>query len=344
VAQMEQQRADVGGGLPGQWPSLYDRFGRRIDYIRVSITDRCDQRCIYCMPPGRQMAAQRDTWLSTDEIVRLVSAFAREGVRRVRLTGGEPLLRRDVVALAARIRAIAGIEDLSLTTNGTQLQRHAHALYAAGVSRLNISLDSLDCATHAHVAGRDSFDSVMAGIDAALDAGFAPIKLNMVVMAGVNDHEVEAMADFAMARGFVLRLIETMPIGPAAQAVRAVPLGAICARLAQRLDLVPDTREHGGGPAHYWRQRQGGGSIGFITPLSQHFCATCNRVRLTVEGVLHACLGQAHAFAFRPLLRAGASDAELACAIHQAIALKPQQHTFNDGPPRFVRLMSQTGG
>ncbi|MFT4172559.1 MAG: GTP 3',8-cyclase MoaA [Rhodocyclaceae bacterium] len=325
-------------------PQLCDRFGRRVDYIRVSVTDRCDHRCSYCMPAGAHAVARRDAWLSSDEIVRLLAAFAREGVRRVRLTGGEPLLRHDLPQLAARIRAIAHIEDLSLSTNGTQLTRHARALRRAGVDRLNISLDSLDRSAHARIAGRDSFDEVMAGIDAALAEGFAPIKLNMVVMAGVNAHEVNAMADFAMARGLVLRLIETMPIGPAAGGRLHVALDAISAELVARLDLVPDTDVLGGGPARYWRQRRGGGRLGFITPLSQHFCATCNRVRLAVDGVLHTCLGHAHSFPFRPLLRGGASDAALAHAIHQAIALKPRQHTFNEQPLTFVRLMSQTGG
>ncbi len=324
-------------------PSLFDQFGRRIEYVRLSVTDRCDLRCSYCMPEGFKGFEEPAHWLNFDEIERLIGAFARLGVNHVRLTGGEPLLRRDIARLAARIAALPGIDDLSLSTNATQLDRHAQALKAAGVTRLNVSLDSLQQARVEQINGRDVLARVMAGLDAAQDAGFAPIKLNMVALAGVNDDEIDEMVVFCMARGFVLRLIETMPMGHTGRNAEYLDLQPVKARLQRQFGLV-ETMQPGAGPARYLGTPDGRFNVGFITPISQHFCATCNRVRVAVDGTAYMCLGQEEKFEFHPLLRGGCSDAELEAAIRQAIDLKPARHEFREAPGKIVRFMSMTGG
>ena len=323
---------------------LHDRFGRTIEYLRLSVTDRCDLRCTYCIPTGFKGFEEPADWLSFDEIERLLGAFARLGTRRVRLTGGEPLLRRHVSELAGRISAIEGIDDLSMSTNATQLRRHAGALRAAGVSRINVSLDTLDRACMQAITGRDSHAQIMDGIMAGKEAGFEPIKINMVAMRGVNEGEIDRMAEFCIEHGFVLRLIEVMPMGATGRNTSYLDLQPVRARLQERYDLVPQAIELGGGPARYLATRDGRTSIGFITPMSQHFCATCNRVRLAVDGTLYLCLGQEQKFEFRPLLRGGASDAELEAAIRAAIELKPQKHEFTERPEKIIRFMAQTGG
>jgi cyclic pyranopterin phosphate synthase len=323
---------------------LRDRYGRTIEYLRLSVTDRCDLRCTYCMPTGFKGFEEPADWLTFDEIERLLRAFARLGTRRIRLTGGEPLLRRRVTDLASRIAAIDGVKDLSLSTNATQLRRHAAALRQAGVTRINVSLDTLDRACMRAITGRDSHAQVMDGIMAGKEAGFDPIKINMVAMRGVNDGEIERMAEFCIEHGFVLRLIEVMPMGATGRNTAYLDLQPVQERLTARFDLVPQALELGGGPARYLATRDGRSSIGFITPLSQHFCATCNRVRLSVDGTLYLCLGQEEKFEFRPLLRANASDTELEAAIRHAIELKPHKHDFTAQPEKIVRFMSQTGG
>jgi cyclic pyranopterin phosphate synthase len=322
---------------------LQDRFGRHIEYLRLSVTDRCDLRCTYCMPEGFHDFEEPEHWLTFDEIERLLSAFTRLGLRRVRLTGGEPLLRRDLPALAARIAALPGVEDLSLSTNATQLTKHAQALRHAGVSRLNVSLDSLRPERIAKIAGRDVLERIHAGLTAAQEAGFAPIKINMVAMRGVNDDEIDAMVEFCMTQGFVLRLIETMPVGDTGRNAEYLDLQPVKERLRARFGLMDGTLT-GGGPARYLQSPDGRFTVGFITPISQHFCATCNRVRLAVDGTLYLCLGQNDRFEFRPLLRAGASEKELAEAILHAMNLKPERHEFREQPGKILRFMSMTGG
>ncbi|MCB6184567.1 GTP 3',8-cyclase MoaA [Leeia sp. TBRC 13508] len=324
--------------------ALIDPHGRVLEYLRLSVTDRCDLRCSYCIPKGFKGFEEPKHWLTFDEIERLIGAFARLGLRRVRLTGGEPLLRKNVDQLAKRLSSLPGIEDLSLSTNGTQLSNVAGQLAAAGVNRINVSLDSLDKGCVETVAGRNVLEQVMDGLFAAKAAGIAPIKINMVVMKGVNDHEVDQMADFCLVNGFVLRFIEAMPMGETGQNTEFVSLQPIRERLVERLHLQPCHTELGGGPARYWQTADGNGQIGFITPLSQHFCATCNRVRLSVDGTLYLCLGQEFKYEFRPLLRSGATDAELEAAIIEAIALKPAKHDFVEQPKKILRFMSQTGG
>lgn len=324
-------------------PTLQDRFGRTIQYLRVSVTDRCDLRCAYCIPEHFKGFEEPDHWLTASEMERLVGVFARLGVSRFRLTGGEPLTRKDLPGLAGRLAALPGVEDLSLSTNATRLAVHARALKDAGVSRLNVSLDSLRPERMAAITGRDCLGDVLAGLMAAKDEGFAPIKLNMVAMAGVNDDEIDGMVAFCIEHGFVLRLIETMPMGETGRGAGFLDLQPVKARLRDRFGLV-DGVLPGGGPARYMKSPDGGFSIGFITPLSQHFCDTCNRVRLSVDGVLYLCLGQDESFDFKPLLRGGASDDDLASAIRAAIELKPQRHEFREAPEKVVRIMAKTGG
>ncbi len=323
---------------------LTDRFGRSIEYLRLSVTDRCDLRCTYCLPKGFKGFEEPQHWLTFDEIERLLAAFARLGTSRIRLTGGEPLLRRGLPELARRIGALPGIRDLSLSTNATRLDRYAPALKAAGISRINVSLDSLDRECMEKITGHDSLPKIMAGIMAGKAAGFLPIKINMVAMRGVNDDEIDDMAAFCIEQGFILRLIEAMPMGATGRDAAFLDLGPIQSRLKEKFNLRPHASELGGGPARYLTTADGSANIGFITPMSQHFCATCNRVRLAVDGTLYLCLGQEEKFEFRPLLRDGASDAELEAAIRSAIELKPQQHDFREQPGKIIRFMAQTGG
>lgn len=321
---------------------LTDRFGRAIEYMRLSVTDRCDLRCAYCIPEGFKGFEEPAHWLSFDEIERLLGLFASLGMKRVRLTGGEPLLRRHVSDLARRLSVLPGIDDLSLSTNATQLAQMAVELKAAGITRLNVSLDSLNADTVARINGRRVLHEVLAGLRAARDAGFAPIKINMVVMRD-NANEVDAMVDFCLEHGYVLRLIELMPMGDTARKMGYVDLQPIKRQLQQRFGLI-DTVLPGGGPARYLGTADGRFSVGFITPLSQHFCETCNRVRLTVDGQMHLCLGQEERMDFRALLRAGASDDDLAAALHQAMDLKPERHDFREQPEKLIRFMNMTGG
>ncbi|MDJ0833702.1 MAG: GTP 3',8-cyclase MoaA [Gammaproteobacteria bacterium] len=322
---------------------LIDPFGRKVEYIRLSVTDRCDLRCNYCMPKGFKGFEQPPNWLDFDEIERVLSAFARLGLARVRLTGGEPLLRKDLPKLAARIKSIPGIDDLSLSTNATQLSKHAVDLKQAGVDRINVSLDSLDHQRFAEITGRDSLQKVLDGLEQAHRIGFAPVKINMVMTPQTSEQELDDMVAYCMDNQFVLRLIEIMPMGDTGRNAGFVDLQPIKQRLQQRFDLI-DGVVPGAGPARYLKSKDGSFSIGFITPLSQHFCATCNRVRLAVDGTLYLCLGNEHKFEFRPLLRQGISDDELLEAVQHAITLKPERHEFRESPQRIVRFMSHTGG
>lgn len=326
-------------------PTLIDPFQRRIEYVRVSVTDRCDLRCAYCMPKGFDGFHEPDDWLTFSEIERVVGAFVRLGVQRIRLTGGEPLVRRDLPDLAARLAALPGLTDLSLSTNAVRLDKYAVALKTAGVRRVNVSLDSLNPERFAQITGGGKLHKVLRGLEAAREAGLAPVKINMVAMGGVNDDEIEAMVAFCAERDFTLRLIETMPMGDTGRNATGqyLNLQTVRERLTERFDLIPDLQP-GGGPARYYRVTGSKTTIGFITPISQHFCETCNRVRLAVDGTLYLCLGQDNSYELRPMLRAGASDAELEAAIRSAIGLKPERHEFREKPEKVIRFMSMTGG
>jgi cyclic pyranopterin phosphate synthase len=324
---------------------LTDSYQRRIEYVRLSVTDRCELRCTYCIPRGYRGFGDSDDWLSFDEIERVMRAFTELGVRRIRITGGEPLSRGRIPELAARLKALPGLEDLSLSTNATRLARLAGPLKEAGISRVNVSLDSLRADRFAEITGGGDLDRVLDGLMAARDTGLLPIKINMVALGGVNDDEFEDMVAFCLEHGFTLRFIELMPVGDTARAVAGsyLDLREVRRRLEAKFDLLPATMP-GGGPARYVQVAGTDLRIGFITPISQHFCATCNRVRLSADGTLYTCLGQEHAVPLRALLRGGASDDELRNVIQGAIRNKPERHEFTSQPGKIVRFMSATGG
>ena len=323
---------------------LTDKFGRTIEYLRLSVTDRCDLRCNYCMPEGFKDFETPDDWLSFDEIERVIRVFGELGTKRIRITGGEPLVRKNLAELASRLSSLPGIEDLSLSSNATRLQKQAAPLKQAGISRINVSLDTLRADRFKEITG-GKLEKVLKGLMAAKEAGFQPVKINMVIMRGVNDDEIEDMVQFCIEHDFTLRFIETMPMGDTGRnaSLQYIPLNEIHARLAKKYTLI-QTKMNGGGPARYVRIEGTELRIGFITPMSQHFCDTCNRVRLSVDGTLYLCLGQEASYPLRELLRAGITDEELKQHIQKAIDLKPEKHEFSDKPEKLVRFMSMTGG
>jgi cyclic pyranopterin phosphate synthase len=324
---------------------LVDPFGRRIDYLRLSVTDRCNLRCFYCLPKDFKDFEHSDSWLNFEELTRIVGAFSRLGVSKIRITGGEPLVRKDLPVLAQMINNLQGVTDLSLSTNAVLLGRQAQALKQAGVSRLNVSLDSLKPERFKEITRGGKLDKVIAGLMAAKAAGFSPIKINMVALKGVNDDEYEDMVDFCIEHGFILRFIETMPVGDTGRDATNdfEDLQLLKKRLQKKYNLAPSVNNEKG-PARYMEVIGKNSNIGFISPMSQHFCESCNRVRLTGEGKLLLCLGQVSAFDFRPLIKQGASDEELETAIKHAITLKPERHDFNENPEKVLRFMSVTGG
>jgi len=323
---------------------LKDGFGRKIEYLRLSVTDRCDFRCFYCIPKGYKDFTQPESWLTLDELERLARLFSELGVSKMRLTGGEPLIRQDLPEMVRRIGALPMLEDLSLSTNASRLAEHAAVLKEAGVGRINVSLDSLNPAVFHNITQGD-LNEVIKGLMVAKKVGLNPIKINMVVMKGLNDHEIGGMVDFCIEHDFTLRFIETMPIGAAGQtaADHFLDLREVKSDLEKRFELEPAVMK-GAGPASYVRVRGTNLRIGFITPMSQHFCDTCNRVRLSVDGTLYLCLGQHDTVELRPLLRSGATDDELKQALRDAIVLKPKKHEFQSQPENVVRIMSITGG
>lgn len=325
--------------------ALIDPYGRQIEYVRLSVTDKCNLRCFYCMPEDFRLFEDPDHWLRFDEIERVIAAFGSLGVSRVRFTGGEPLVRKGLPELVKNIAALQGIEDLSLSTNAILLPRYAQSLQASGISRINVSLDSLREDRFENITRGGKLQQVIDGLMAARSAGLSPIKINMVALKGVNDDEYVDMVDFCIEHGFTLRFIESMPVGDSGRDAydRYLDLNVIREQLAERYELVPGFMP-GGGPARYYRVGHTDLKIGFITPISQHFCETCNRVRLSVDGTLYLCLGQEHSVALRPMLRQGISDTELRDRIRQAIALKPERHEFTEKPEQVVRIMSMTGG
>lgn len=324
---------------------LTDRYGRTIEYVRISVTDRCDLRCAYCMPKGFKDYREPAGWLTFDEITRLTRILGQNGTRRIRLTGGEPLLRKNLPDLVHRIRHEAGIQDISLSTNAVRLPRFANDLKQAGLSRVNISLDSLHARKIEEICGRNVLDQIIAGIDAACEADLHPVKINMVLMPGVNDTEVDDMFRFCRDRGLMLRMIETMPMGDTARQTGTASLQPVLERLKLEHDLIPVIGELGGGPARYWQTQDARTTIGVITPISQHFCATCNRIRLAVDGTIYLCLGQEERIEMRDLLRAHPEDDEVIVqALQSGIELKPERHNFLETPEKIVRFMSQTGG
>ncbi len=323
---------------------LTDSFGRKIEYLRLSVTDRCDLRCFYCIPKGFKDFTEPEDRISLDDYVRLVRLFSELGVSKVRLTGGEPLVRADLPEMVQKIGALPMIDDLSLSTNATRLADHAKAMKEAGVSRINVSLDTLNPDVFREITQGD-LEPVLRGLQAAKEAGFRPIKINMVVMRDLNLHEVGDMVDYCLENGFTLRFIETMPVGEAGQQAkdRYVSLDEIKELLYQRFEMEP-AKMKGAGPATYLKIVGKRLKIGFITPMSQHFCETCNRVRLSSEGTLYLCLGQSDKLELRPLIQQGLSDDEIKTAIVEAVHNKPEKHEFDSNPSQVVRVMSMTGG
>ena len=327
--------------------ALQDGFGRTIDYLRMSVTDRCDFRCVYCM--AEQMTfLPRQQVLTLEELYRLAALFVGQGVRKIRLTGGEPLVRQGIVGLCRRIAALPGLRELVLTSNGSQLERLARPLAEAGVKRLNVSLDSLDPARFRAITRTGELARVLAGIEAARRAGFERIKLNTVVMRGRNADEVLDLVGFAVERGLDISFIEEMPLGEVGRSRDEAFCSSdeVQALIECRYALL-DSAEQSGGPARYVRLRDHGQTrIGFISPHSHNFCATCNRVRLTAEGRLLLCLGHEHSLDLRGLLRRHPTeDGPVLEAIGKALLRKPQRHEFAlHGEVQVLRFMNASGG
>jgi len=330
--------------------SMTDPFGRTISYLRVSITDRCDYRCVYCMSEDMTFLPRADL-LTLEELDRLCSAFIAKGVRKLRLTGGEPLVRRNMMSLVrslSRHLATGALNELTLTTNGSQLERFAAELADCGVRRINVSLDTLDPLKFRAITRWGDLDKVLAGIEAARAAGLA-VKINAVALKNTNEEEIPALIEWAHGLGMGLTLIEVMPLGEIGEGRidQYLPLSLVRARLAQHYTLT-DLADDTGGPARYVRVGETGGKLGFITPMTHNFCESCNRVRITCTGTLHTCLGHEDASDLRRPLRASADDRLLGEAIDRAIGLKPKGHDFiidrRHDRPSVSRHMSVTGG
>jgi GTP 3',8-cyclase len=329
---------------------MTDPFGRTISYLRVSVTDRCDLRCFYCMSEDMTFLPKSDL-LTLEELDRLCSAFIAKGVRKLRLTGGEPLVRRNVMSLIrslSRHLETGALRELTMTTNGTQLARFASELRDCGVRRINVSLDTLDEAKFRAITRWGDLGKVLAGIDAAQAAGLA-VKINAVALKNLNEDEIPSLIEWAHGRGMALTLIEVMPMGEigAGRIDQYVPLSLVRARLAKQFTMS-DLDETTGGPARYVRVSETGGTLGFITPMTHNFCESCNRVRITCTGTLHTCLGQEDASDLRKPLRASDDNELLAAAIDRAIGAKPKGHDFiidrRHNRPSVSRHMSVTGG
>jgi len=329
---------------------LIDPFGRTISYLRVSVTDRCDFRCVYCMAENMSFLPKAEI-LTLEELDRLCSAFVARGVRKLRLTGGEPLVRRGIMTLVdslSRHLRSGELDELTLTTNGSQLEKYSRDLVAAGIRRINVSLDTLDAGKFRAITRWGSLDRVLAGIDAAQAAGLK-IKINVVALKDVNDDEFPRLIEWAHGRGMDLTLIEVMPLGEIGEGRldQYLPLSLVRPRLCDRYQLN-DIDDRTGGPARYVRVAETGGRLGFITPLTHNFCESCNRVRVTCTGTLYMCLGQEDAADLREPLRASEANDLLYAAIDEAIGRKPRGHDFiidrRHRRPAITRHMSVTGG
>jgi len=340
-----------GSPSPDQlFQPMVDPFGRTIRYLRVSVTDRCDLRCFYCMSEDMTFLPKADL-LTLEELDRLCSAFIAKGVRKIRLTGGEPLVRRNVMTLVrslSRHLSSGALDELTLTTNASQLARFAGELRDCGVRRVNVSLDTLDAQKFRAITRWGDLDKVLAGIEAARDAGLA-VKINAVALKNLNEEEIPSLMEWAHGKGMALTLIEVMPMGDIGEGRidQYVPLSLLRARLAKHYTLT-DLADDTGGPARYVRVAETGGKLGFITPMTHNFCESCNRVRITCTGTLHTCLGHEDASDLRKPLRASADNDLLSAAIDRAIGLKPKGHDFiidrRHNRPSVSRHMSVTGG
>lgn len=326
---------------------LIDPFGRNIDYLRISVTDRCDFRCTYCMDENATFLPRKDI-LSLEEIVQVAKAFVALGTRKIRITGGEPLVRKDILWALEQIAVLPGLEELTITTNGSQLEKMGQQLFDLGVSRINISLDTLKRDRFEKLTRRDKLEQVLRGIDTVTALPFKQLKLNAVILGGHNDDEVETLVDYALQRNMDISFIEEMPLGAISDHDRAevyVSSDTIFKRLQTRWQLTPSPHKTGG-PSRYFQIAGERSKIGFISPHSHNFCSTCNRVRMTVEGRLLLCLGNEHSKDLKSVLRAHPNDLKpLQDQIVKALALKPEKHHFNlDEEPQILRFMSATGG
>jgi len=328
-------------------PRLIDQYGRNVDYIRLSITDRCDFRCTYCMGEDMQFLP-RDEVLSLEECARLVKVFVSLGVGKVRITGGEPLARKNALWLFEEIGKLKGLNELVVTTNGSQLKKQAIALKQAGVKRINISIDSLNADKFKQITRTGNLEQVLAGLQASIHAGFSGIKINTVLMRGVNDDETADLVQFAIDNKIDISFIEEMPLGLVDHARESTFVSnADTLKLLQSKYPLLNSAETTGGPARYWRVVNTQTKIGFISPHSHNFCESCNRVRITCKGELYLCLGQEDKIELMPLLREYSNDeAPLIAAILGSMAIKPKGHDFDlrRAEPAVVRFMSHTGG
>lgn len=326
---------------------LIDSFGRHIDYVRLSVTDRCDFRCTYCMAEEMTFLPRREV-LSLEEIGRVAKIFVGLGVSKLRVTGGEPLIRRGIHTLLEDIGAIPGLKELAITTNASQLKHSAQTLRKAGVNSLNISLDTLDPAKFRAITRVGDLDTVLAGIEAALDEGFERIRLNAVILRGQNDDDVIPLTEYAIAKGINIAFIEEMPLGQvnaAGKPLEFVASSEIQTALDQYFTLTAEEASAHAGPARYWFISGTKTRVGLISPHTNNFCSSCNRLRVTAEGRLLLCLGNEHSISLRDHLRAGDSDDELAARIHNALTMKPERHVFDQpNEPQILRFMNASGG
>jgi len=326
---------------------MYDRINRKIDYMRISVTDRCNMRCVYCMPLDGVRGLDHEDILSYEEILRIAHVAATLGISKIRLTGGEPLIRKGLTGFIRQLAALDGIEDLSLTTNGTLLEAKAGELADAGVTRINVSLDSLNPERFRELTRGGELEKVMRGIEKAEALGFVPIKLNMVPVRGINDDEIEAFARLTLEKPYHVRFIEFMPIGDRKMwdESKVVPTSEVRARIEALGDLSPVENPGVKGPATLFRLPGAKGIIGFISPVSDHFCGSCNRLRLTADGKLRPCLFSESEIDLKTSMRAGCDDDELARLMVVALNVKPEGHNMADGVKKsYGRTMSKIGG
>ncbi|WP_317622636.1 GTP 3',8-cyclase MoaA [Ketobacter sp.] len=325
---------------------LVDKFGRRVNYLRISVTDRCDFRCVYCMAEEMTFLP-RNQILSLEEIQRIARVFVALGVRKIRLTGGEPLVRRNVMSLVQQLGQLPGLDQLVMTTNGSQLATSAPLLKQAGVKRINVSLDSLNPERFRNLTRTGDLSRVLAGLEAALAQGFESVKINAVILKGRNDDEIVPLVAFARDNGIDITFIEEMPLGHISEHQRDecfMPSDEVRSRIEAHYQLHPTTH-NSGGPARYYRFEDSPSKVGFISPHSHNFCGDCNRVRLTAEGRLLLCLGNEHSVDLRQVVRSTDDDTLLRQAIVDAMGLKPEQHYFDlQDEPQIVRFMNMTGG
>ncbi|RDL42701.1 GTP 3',8-cyclase MoaA [Marinomonas piezotolerans] len=327
--------------------TLIDPFGRKIDYLRISVTDRCDFRCTYCMDEDATFLPRRDI-LSLEEIVQVATSFVALGTRKIRITGGEPLVRKDILFALKHIASLPGLDELTITTNGSQLEKMGQQLFDTGVSRINISLDTLKRERFKELTRRDKLDQVLRGIDTVSALPFKRLKLNAVILGGYNDDEVEDLVEYALQRNLDISFIEEMPLGHISHHDRAkayVSSDELLDRLQQRWHLSLSERSTGG-PSRYYDLAGESSQVGFISPHSHNFCSTCNRVRLTAEGRLLLCLGNEHSKDLKSVLRSHPDNVEaLQKSIIDSLVLKPEKHHFNlEEEPQILRFMSATGG